>query len=181
MTTTQICPECGELFNNLSAHVGTNPCEARKITKSLKARGMVCLPMTATEKRAETLAPYGGLYVTDTWYPGGPSRAGHWTSHLWLHQGRLAEAAAALKWACLRQLADEAIASNPSTPPEVLTELATDDRWQVRKAVATNPSTPPEVLIQLASDKDWDVREAAAGNPATPLDLDPRKEKGEKR
>ena len=59
-------------------------------------------------------------------------------------------------------------AGNPSTPVEVLKELAKDSNWNVRRNAAGNPSTPAEVLKELAEDEDWRVRRNAAGNPNTP-------------
>jgi hypothetical protein len=62
------------------------------------------------------------------------------------------------------------VAENPSTPPAVLTQLAMDAEEYVRTAVASNPSTPPTVLAQLALDSDWSVRSEVTRNPSTPTD-----------
>lgn len=35
----------------------------------------------------------------------------------------------------------------------------------VRRRVARNPNTPVDVLTELAKDSDWHVRRHAAGNP----------------
>ena len=59
-------------------------------------------------------------------------------------------------------------AGNPNTPVEVLTELAKDSDCDVRYNAAGNPNTPGEVLTELAKDSDWSVRYSAAGNPNTP-------------
>ena len=56
------------------------------------------------------------------------------------------------------------ISLNPSTPPEVLTQLARDEDYDVRWRVARNPSTSPEVLLILVVDNDEYVREEAESN-----------------
>ena len=61
-------------------------------------------------------------------------------------------------------------AGNRSTPPEVLTELASDEHEYVRMQAAGNSSTPPETLTELADDEHEDVRMALAFNRATPLE-----------
>lgn len=43
-------------------------------------------------------------------------------------------------------------ASDPTTSPERLTELAQSGSDNTKKAVAANPNTPPELLGQLAED-----------------------------
>lgn len=50
----------------------------------------------------------------------------------------------------------------------MLTKLATDNDWEVRKAVAYNEKTPSELLSILAQDKNWWVRYAIAINGNTP-------------
>ena len=60
------------------------------------------------------------------------------------------------------------VAENPSTPADVLTELAKDSDWCVRRYAAGNPNTPVDVLTELAKDSDCDVRRNAAGNPNMP-------------
>ena len=62
---------------------------------------------------------------------------------------------------CVRRNAAE----NPSTPIDVLTELAKDSDYIVRRRVACNPNTPADVLSELAKDSDWCVRRNAAENP----------------
>jgi len=67
----------------------------------------------------------------------------------------------------------EAVAENPSTPPEILTKFA--EEYKFEGALARNPSTPPEILTQLASDADgvrqrW-MKTAVARNPATPPEV----------
>lgn len=56
-------------------------------------------------------------------------------------------------------------AGNPSTPADVLAELAKDSHWYVRCFAAENPNTPVDVLMELAKDSDIVVRRYAAGNP----------------
>jgi hypothetical protein len=58
----------------------------------------------------------------------------------------------------------ERIAENPRTPAQLLEELATNPLSNVRAAVADNPSTPKEVLELLLSDADADVRYRLAEN-----------------
>ena len=58
----------------------------------------------------------------------------------------------------------ERVAANPSTPVEVLRQLANSG---VRGAVARNPSTPVEVLTRLADDPEWTVRGPVGTNPLT--------------
>lgn len=60
------------------------------------------------------------------------------------------------------------VAENPSTTPETLATLATNNDDVTVALVAGNPSTPPEVLDTLARDSDEDVRHAVAMNPSTP-------------
>lgn len=64
-----------------------------------------------------------------------------------------------------------AIAGNPSTPPDTLTNLAQDPEVEVRRAVASNKATPAEVLVILTSDPDKRVREEVASNTATPAEI----------
>ena len=63
------------------------------------------------------------------------------------------------------------VARNPSTPPELLIKLADDEYYGMREIVAGNPSTPPELLIKLADDKYSIIRMIVAKNPSTPLEL----------
>ena len=63
------------------------------------------------------------------------------------------------------------VATNTSTPPDVLTMLASDPNWTTRARVAHNRNTPPDVLRMLARDPDVDVRAAVAGNASTPLSV----------
>jgi len=71
----------------------------------------------------------------------------------------------------------EAVARNPSTPPETLRLLgneATESAWAVREAVARNPNTPIDTLRLLgnpATESVWEVRVAVAENPNTPVDV----------
>ena len=63
------------------------------------------------------------------------------------------------------------LASNPSTPVDVLRALAQDEDWVVRSDVAENPSTPIEVLRALAKDESVYVRRWVAEHPNTPEDV----------
>lgn len=59
-------------------------------------------------------------------------------------------------------------ARDPATPPMRLREMALDLRPEgrrVREALASNPSTPPEALAKLL----WDVPAAFCRNPVAPL------------
>jgi hypothetical protein len=49
------------------------------------------------------------------------------------------------------------VARNPSTPVDVLRQLAAVKNRDVRLCVAGNPSTPADVLMQLAADKNSDI------------------------
>jgi len=57
------------------------------------------------------------------------------------------------------------LAENPSTPEDILRELATDEYQAIRATVAKNPSTPIDVLRDLAQDEHWLVRWNVAENP----------------
>lgn len=81
---------------------------------------------------------------------------------------KAAETHAAMLAAAALQAKNRAAASNPSTPSEVLANLAEDDDEVVRVGVAYNPTTSPEVLLRLAGDADWSVRLAVVRNPRTP-------------
>lgn len=63
-----------------------------------------------------------------------------------------------------------AVAKNPHSPVEVLKLLAKDDVNLVRALVATNPSTPADVLEKFFSDEKI-VRDGLSGNPSTPAKL----------
>ena len=63
------------------------------------------------------------------------------------------------------------VAENPSTPVDVLTELAKDRDWYIRSYAACNPNMLVDVLTELAKDSDWYIRRYAAGNPNTPVDV----------
>ena len=68
---------------------------------------------------------------------------------------------------CVRRNA----AGNPNTPADVLTELAKDSYWCVRSYAAGNPNTPVDVLTELAKDNNCDVRCFVAENPSTSADV----------
>lgn len=59
------------------------------------------------------------------------------------------------------------LASNPTTPIEILVSLSKDSDEDVRMAVAANPNTPVEVLIELCKDKEEDVVVSAIVNKQT--------------
>jgi hypothetical protein len=63
-----------------------------------------------------------------------------------------------------------AVAKNPHTPVVILKKLAQDPINLVRALVATNPSTPPEILEGFFSDEKI-VRDGLSGNPNTPVKL----------
>ncbi len=54
-----------------------------------------------------------------------------------------------------------AAATNPSTNPQVLRQIATDPDWELRRLVAGNPNTPTDTLWQLGVD----FPEAILNNP----------------
>jgi len=60
---------------------------------------------------------------------------------------------------------------NPSTPLDVLRDLATDESWGVRRSVAENPNTPLDILRELAKDEYWPVRKYVAKNPKVSIKL----------
>lgn len=62
--------------------------------------------------------------------------------------------------------ADTAAASEPTTPPNRLTELAANPRHLIRRRVAERADLPPGVLARLANDDDGFVAAAARANPA---------------
>ena len=75
----------------------------------------------------------------------------------------------------LRELAQQEslhweIAYNPSTPEDVLLELAASTDPEVRTNVAENPGLGASALQQLAQDQSPEVREVAARHPATPME-----------
>lgn len=63
-----------------------------------------------------------------------------------------------------------AVAKNPHTPQDVLTQLAKDEINLVRALVATNPKTSPAVLEKFFSDEKI-VRDGLSGNPSTPVKI----------
>ena len=64
-----------------------------------------------------------------------------------------------------------ALARHPSTPVNLLIEIARDKDSDARGAVAWNANTPVDVLEMLAKDPDDWVRLSVAGNPRTPVSL----------
>ena len=63
-----------------------------------------------------------------------------------------------------------AVAKNPHTPQDVLSDLAKDEVNLVRALVATNPATPSAILEKFFSDEKI-VRDGLSGNPSTPLKI----------
>lgn len=63
------------------------------------------------------------------------------------------------------------VARNPNTPPSTLEQLAADDYEMVRRNVASNPKTPPHSLAQLAGDRYAGIRCKVALNPHTPMGI----------
>jgi len=59
-----------------------------------------------------------------------------------------------------------ASAVDPSTPPSILRELASDASPRVREAVASNPATPADALQMLVADHKPAVSWAVAMNPS---------------
>ena len=57
-----------------------------------------------------------------------------------------------------------ALATNPSTPEEVLRQLDADGSFEIQ--LSRNPSTPPELLVRFASSPDPAVRGGVAQNPS---------------
>lgn len=64
-----------------------------------------------------------------------------------------------------------ALAGNPSTPPELLSQMLYLNTAKIRRALARNPSAPPDVLKTLATDRAQNIRVAVARNPNTPIAL----------
>ena len=60
------------------------------------------------------------------------------------------------------------IASNPSTPTDLLALLLSDD-IDMKERIAANPSCPREALRRLLEDDDVSVRTFAATNPRSPI------------
>jgi len=57
------------------------------------------------------------------------------------------------------------LATNPRTPPHLLSKLAVHAEPSVRAQVAIHPQLPPREMPNLAEDPDSSVRRALAGNP----------------
>lgn len=62
-------------------------------------------------------------------------------------------------------------AASPSTPPDVLKQLAGSRVADMRYEVATNRSTPVDTLTKLSKDSDPAVRAGVLGNRQTPSEL----------
>ncbi|KJH72534.1 hypothetical protein UH38_06670 [Aliterella atlantica CENA595] len=65
------------------------------------------------------------------------------------------------RWAWIRL----AVAQNPSTPAQTLTQLATDTVLAIQLAVAQNPGTPAAVLELLAKHPEQAIQEAVVDHP----------------
>lgn len=61
----------------------------------------------------------------------------------------------------------EEVTRNTNTPPETLRKLASEEKYRIY--VASNPSTPGDVLGSLSKDKSKSVRLYVTRNPNTPL------------
>jgi len=57
------------------------------------------------------------------------------------------------------------LAENPSTPIDVLRELAKDEYWLIRRKVATHPNTSLDLLRDLVKDENSGVRVDVAQHP----------------
>lgn len=62
-----------------------------------------------------------------------------------------------------------ALAKNPATPVDLLTQMHRDKKCD--KSIASNSKTPPELLRDMAQSDDIDILLALAKNPMTPVDL----------
>lgn len=60
----------------------------------------------------------------------------------------------------------EALAYNPTCPPEILSELAKSSDVSTRCGVAANPGTPPAVVDELAKDPSESVRYYSSFHPS---------------
>ena len=58
------------------------------------------------------------------------------------------------------------LASNRSTSPQVLSMMARNEDFVIRRLVASNPSAPWQALSRLAQDTFLSIREAVASNPS---------------
>jgi hypothetical protein len=65
----------------------------------------------------------------------------------------------------------ERIAENPRTPQQILQRLAQSNSARVRAAVAENSNASADVLTVLGNDPDADVRYSLAENPHLPEEL----------
>jgi hypothetical protein len=63
--------------------------------------------------------------------------------------------------AVARERSERQIAVNPNTNPQILSQLATERDWDIRRLVASNPNTPTDILWQLGID----FPEAVLANP----------------
>ncbi len=61
------------------------------------------------------------------------------------------------------------LATNPRTPPQLLTRFAAHEDPAVRAQAAQHPQLPSRELVTLAEDADLKVRAALAGNPSLRL------------
>jgi hypothetical protein len=63
------------------------------------------------------------------------------------------------------------VAGNPNTPVVALMYLVQDPDLRVRVHAARNVSTPPKILTKLAYETDCEIRRAIAGNKNTPVEV----------
>ena len=59
------------------------------------------------------------------------------------------------------------IASNPSAPADLLSELSKISFMPLHRAIVYNRNTPPDIIDKLVKNDPYDVRGAAADNPNT--------------
>lgn len=64
----------------------------------------------------------------------------------------------------LDHIARAKVASDPSTPFNVLYKLSRDQHYWVRQGVAENPNCPSEILQKLSNDEEWMTRGFVASN-----------------
>lgn len=64
-----------------------------------------------------------------------------------------------------------AVASNPSTPPEVLIRFSENSSYSIHNNLAQNPALPRIASLKLMTDANWSVRSELAKNPSTPPDV----------
>jgi hypothetical protein len=63
------------------------------------------------------------------------------------------------------------MAFSRKAPAQILSQLSTDDSWDVRREVASNHATPPEILAILAQDPIREVRQRLVANSKLPREI----------